>query len=221
MFVKKTNKTNRDGKENPSYQGIKKTNRIDSPDIDSGVSKNNPANLDTSMIARGLSHKSNILRDLSISEKNLVTESRVVEIGNDVSLEGNIQGFQKLNVNGSFTGEINGNTVVIGSRGQVKGSVTAEYLEIKGDFSGEAEIEKHISIAKSGKVDASITYGTMEVEAGGEVNGKLVAINSDKESLNKIRQPCDGEELITFKGDSDLHLNLPSPMDNSIVMEAK
>ncbi|MBJ26335.1 MAG: hypothetical protein CL567_01590 [Alphaproteobacteria bacterium] len=61
----------------------------------------------------------------------------------------------------------------------------------------------------------------MEVEAGGEVNGKLVAINSDKESLNKIRQPCDGEELITFKGDSDLHLNLSSPMDNSIVMEAK
>jgi len=221
MFTKKIVKSNKKNQSGSLTHSVNKTSSETDNIISKTVNKIDSQNVETSMVTRGLSQKSNIMRSLTHTEKNKNNNLGLVDIGNEVSLDGNIEGFDRLNVNGHFNGELHGNTVIIGPCGHIEGILEAEKLEVLGQFSGEAKVAGHISVANTGQVSGILTYKSLDVASGGRLTGHFKNYNlkedtfSKKKVLNETLKHSVEKKVSSLKGEKALPVTLNSLGDNS------
>jgi cytoskeletal protein CcmA (bactofilin family) len=77
--------------------------------------------------------------------------------------------------------------VIIAETGVFNGHASTENADVRGRFDGELVVRKRLLIRAGGHVCGMITYGEIEIEAGGGVSGtieKSGAKNADLISLS-------------------------------------
>lgn len=99
---------------------------------------------------------------------------RVLTVGNDILLKGEIATCDRLVIEGKVDATLNDvHTVEIAECGSFKGFAQIEDAEISGLFEGELTVRGRLIIYATGKVRGKISYGEIEIERGGELTGEI------------------------------------------------
>lgn len=102
----------------------------------------------------------------------LLDSNKPSVISEGFSLVGDITATGVLHVEGTIKGTINTEVVNIGPKGTVDGRIKCNSLQIKGAFTGTADCQE-LFIAGKAKVAGKITYQTLSVHRGAQVEGDL------------------------------------------------
>lgn len=104
---------------------------------------------------------------------------RVLTVGNDILLKGEIATCDRLVIEGKVDATLNDvHTVEIAETGSFKGAAHIEDAEISGLFEGDLIVRNRLVIYATGKVRGKITYGEIEIERGGEIAGEIKTSNT-------------------------------------------
>lgn len=116
---------------------------------------------------------------MTIADKNKPAPGRrVLTVGNDILLKGEIATCDRLVIEGKVDATLNDvHTVEIAETGSFKGSAHIEDAEISGLFEGDLIVRNRLIIYATGKVRGKITYGEIEIERGGELTGEIKTSN--------------------------------------------
>lgn len=99
---------------------------------------------------------------------------RVLTVGSDILLKGEIATCDRLVIEGKVDATLNDvHTVEITETGSFKGSAHIEDAEISGLFEGDLVVRNRLVIYSTGKVRGKISYGEIEIERGGELTGEI------------------------------------------------
>lgn len=102
------------------------------------------------------------------------TNERVLTVGPDILLKGEIATCDRLLIQGSVDAQLKDvHTVEIDEEGSFKGAAEIENAEISGLFEGDLEVRGRLFITSTGKVRGNITYGEIEIQSGGELSGTI------------------------------------------------
>ena len=115
------------------------------------------------------------------NEFSLSGASGNMTVGPGVQMEGAIRYFENLIILGSSEGGLEGENLIIGEGGWLKGTATIRNMEVVGHFQGSADVAGHILLRSSGTVEGTISYASIEIEKGGQISGEMRPINK---SLN-------------------------------------
>lgn len=94
-------------------------------------------------------------------------------IGPDVRIVGNILTQGEMQIDGQVEGDITCQTLVVGEGARILGEVTAENVRVHGELTGKINANS-VMIAKSAHVVGDIIHESLEIEAGGHLEGHLV-----------------------------------------------
>lgn len=105
---------------------------------------------------------------------NDAPEPKVLIIGREISLNGQITACDKVVVEGKVEATLTDSRFIeIAETGQFKGSAEIDDAEIRGRFEGKLTVRGRLLIRGTGKVMGEIAYGQIEVECGGEITGTV------------------------------------------------
>lgn len=111
---------------------------------------------------------------------------RVLTVGNDILLKGEIATCDRLVIEGKVDATLNDvHTVEIAETGSFKGSANIEDAEISGLFEGDLVVRNRLVIYATGKVYGKISYGEIEIERGGEISGEIKTTNPSSTSSSR------------------------------------
>ena len=103
-----------------------------------------------------------------------VVEGKTLVVGREISLAGQIAACDKLVVEGSVEADLEGcRQLEISPTGHFKGSATIEDAEISGGFNGALTVTKRLRVRATARIEGSVEYGQIEIEAGGVVSGDV------------------------------------------------
>lgn len=101
-------------------------------------------------------------------------EGKTLVVGREISLNGQIAACDKLVVEGSVEADLEGcRQLEISPTGHFKGSAEIEDAEISGTFNGALIATKRLRVRATARIEGSIEYGQIEIEAGGVVSGDV------------------------------------------------
>lgn len=164
----KTNKTNQKGQEEENEMSLNgnvgATKEI--AVISNTMVVNGNMELETSLIVNG-----KIIGDINCKD--------TVEVNFGSIIEGNIQA-KSVKCSGS---ELKGNISVIetfeaNNQTKVFGNVEAKRVEISGEVSGEIKASESIVLKKSAVVKGDLFCTSISIEAGAQLDGKVVTVNT-------------------------------------------
>lgn len=107
------------------------------------------------------------------------TDQRKLIVGRDISLSGEIAACDVLVVEGTVEAKLrDGRNIEIAETGLFKGSVEIDEADIAGRFDGEILVRGRLRLRATGRINGSIRYGELEVEAGGQLIGDIQVMGS-------------------------------------------
>ncbi len=115
--------------------------------------------------------------------------NRVLTVGNDILLKGEINTCDRLVIQGKVEATLNDvHTVELADTGSFKGTANVVEAHISGNFEGDLVCTGRLIIHASGKVHGKITYGEIEIERGGELTGEIKTVSSAQAAPKAIRK---------------------------------
>lgn len=93
-------------------------------------------------------------------------------IGAGVVVQGAMKVPGRVHVDGSFSGELSADTLIVGPAGQVSGQITATHVVVMGRVSQQLKAI-HLQIRATGSVAGAVTYSELEIERGGVLDGQI------------------------------------------------
>jgi cytoskeletal protein CcmA (bactofilin family) len=122
------------------------------------------------------------------SASNASTKRRILTVGNDILLKGEIATCDRLVIEGEVDAKLKDvHTVEIAETGSFKGAAHIQDAEISGLFEGELIVENRLIIYSTGKVNGKITYGEIEIERGGELSGEISHVSQANAQASKSK----------------------------------
>jgi cytoskeletal protein CcmA (bactofilin family) len=111
-------------------------------------------------------------------------DSKRLVVGRSIRLSGEIVACEHLVVEGHVEVTLNNARLLeVASSGIFKGSAQVDDAIISGQVDGDLTVNKKLTILSSGKISGSVRYGSIIIEAGGEVSGDMQALElSNKDS---------------------------------------
>ncbi|MFN6943909.1 MAG: polymer-forming cytoskeletal protein [Cytophagaceae bacterium] len=114
--------------------------------------------------------KGNIKDKPSVSEE--ILNSRTI-IAKGTLLEGNIETFGNIRIDGRLNGNIKCKSkVVLGDTAKVEGNILANTAEIEGEVNGIIEISDVLILKSTAVINGDIITNKIVVESGAAFNGK-------------------------------------------------
>lgn len=116
-------------------------------------------------------------------------------IGSDMAVEGNINAKEAVRVEGSVTGDVETEGVlIISSTGKVKGNVKGSNIIIGGSVEGDLSSNGRTEVASTGKVIGNIRTKSLIVDENAVFQGQC---SMNTEGLETLTQAASGQETKT------------------------
>ena len=112
-------------------------------------------------------------------------------IGSDIKITGNVSTPGELHLDGIIEGDVECGELTVGEHGIVTGMVKADTVTLRGTVEGKLR-SKTIHLEQTAKVNGDVSYGTMTMEAGVQVDGKLIPL---KKKPAPEAKPAPGPKL--------------------------
>ncbi|TAH35292.1 MAG: hypothetical protein EYC62_04505 [Alphaproteobacteria bacterium] len=106
-------------------------------------------------------------------------EGRRLVVGPDISLNGEITTCDILVVEGHVQAALKDcKQIEIAPSGTFKGNAEIDNAMVAGNFEGNLTVRNRLHVMPGGKITGSVRYGTIQVDAGGEINGDLQSLSA-------------------------------------------
>jgi cytoskeletal protein CcmA (bactofilin family) len=103
-------------------------------------------------------------------------------IGKGTVLEGNIETFGNLRIEGKIVGNIRSKSkVALGNSSQIEGNIFAQNADIEGQVKGKLEITEILVLKSTAVINGDISTGKLVVESGAVFNGSCKMGSSGKD----------------------------------------
>jgi cytoskeletal protein CcmA (bactofilin family) len=99
-------------------------------------------------------------------------------VGEGVKLSGNFVVPNSASISGTIDGDLTAREILVGSTGILKGKVTADLVDVRGEVHENITSNKALFVRATGKVTGAIQYAEIEIEKGGHLQGNLSKIDS-------------------------------------------
>jgi cytoskeletal protein CcmA (bactofilin family) len=97
-----------------------------------------------------------------------------IVIGEGVTVTGSFVVPGRAVINGSLQGELQADDLLVGARGKLVGNVKVRKADIYGETHDTLQASEHLLIRSSGRISGKATYGEIEIERGGQVQGSVL-----------------------------------------------
>ena len=104
-----------------------------------------------------------------------------VIIGNGVKFIGEITEADNVQIDGNAEVTMNTDNLVVGSTGDVKGTITSTNIDVWGKLEGKINVIETLTVQELGTVSGSIEYQNMQIKLGGRIRGKIKVSDKIKE----------------------------------------
>jgi len=151
------------------------------------------------------------------NESALSGVSGNMTIGPGVRMEGAIRHFENLLILGSSEGELEGENLIIGEGGWLKGTATIRNMEVVGKFQGTATVAGHVLLRSTGSVEGTITYSSIEIESGGQISGEMCPTKESEATKNTGEDSNSSNEISLV--DRPVQFPEPSTVDEAFTNE--
>ena len=94
-------------------------------------------------------------------------------IGEGVQAKGTFKVPGRAVINGTLEGELVAKDIIVGPTGKGVGKFQAEMADIRGEIHDTLVASGSLVIRATGKLTGEVFYKEMEIEKGGEVQGKM------------------------------------------------
>ena len=122
--------------------------------------------------------------------------SAKVIIGNGVKLKGEITDADEVQIDGSADIALNTDNLIVGSTGELKGTIQTDNADVWGKADGDIKISGTLTIQEQGSVSGSIEYQSLQIKLGGKIKGDIKA-------SEKIKKITDAPKLDTSSSMQD------------------
>ncbi len=114
--------------------------------------------------------------DQAVATRDDGVEPRKLIVGQGTYLSGEITSCDRIVVEGNVQANLqNCQHMAITETGLFSGNAAIDDVEVSGRFEGDLVVRKRLMIRASGQVSGTITYGEIEIEAGGRISGVIQA----------------------------------------------
>ncbi len=111
---------------------------------------------------------------------------RKLTVGREITLNGDISTCDVLVVEGNINATLSdGKILEISQDGFFNGSAEIEEADIGGKFEGTLVVRGRLRLRSTGNISGTVSYGELEVEAGGHLVGELKVLNATKKTTSK------------------------------------
>lgn len=111
-------------------------------------------------------------------------EGKTLVVGREISLAGQIAACDKLVVEGRVEADLDHcRQLDVSPTGFYKGSAEIDEAEICGRFEGRLTVHKRLRVRATARITGQVTYGQIEVEAGGEISGDIHIYRPDPSAV--------------------------------------
>lgn len=111
---------------------------------------------------------------------------RKLIVGREISLSGDITACDILVVEGNIEATLrDGRHLEITEAGHFKGSVEIDEADIAGKFEGTLVVRGRLKIRATGQIEGTVSYGELEVEAGGRIIGEMKVLPASAQKTSK------------------------------------
>ena len=111
--------------------------------------------------------------DDSLNVSKPSKRSANVIIGNGVKMIGEITDADNVQIDGNADVTMNTDNLVVGSTGDVKGTITSNNIDVSGKLEGKITAIGTLTVQELGTVSGSIEYQNMQIKLGGKIRGKI------------------------------------------------
>ena len=112
----------------------------------------------------------------TVTPTDSAIDARKLVVGQGCSLSGEISSCDSLVVEGSVQANLQScQHMIIAETGLFDGNATIDDVEVFGRFEGDLAVHKRLLIRGTGRVSGTISYGQIEIEAGGSISGTIQA----------------------------------------------
>ena len=80
----------------------------------------------------------------------------------------------------------NARLLEVASKGIFKGSAQIDDAIISGQVDGDLTVNQKLTVLSSGRISGSVRYGSIIIEAGGEVSGDIKALDLPKKDNSPV-----------------------------------
>lgn len=101
-------------------------------------------------------------------------------VGEGVTLKGSFEVPDIASISGCLEGELTAKQIIIEPSGSIRGKVTGEMVDIRGEITEHLTSTRSLIIRATGKVNGAIHYAEIEIEKGGHLHGDLHIIDSSQ-----------------------------------------
>lgn len=98
-------------------------------------------------------------------------------VGEGVVLKGNFIVPDIASISGTIEGELSAKQVIVEASGTIRGKVTGESIDVRGEVVEYLNSTNSLIIRSTGKVTGSIHYAEIEIEKGGHIFGDLHTVS--------------------------------------------
>jgi cytoskeletal protein CcmA (bactofilin family) len=117
--------------------------------------------------------------DLAVAPGDNDVEPRKLIVGQGTSLSGEINSSDRIVVEGSVQVNLqNCQHMTITETGSFGGNAAVDEAEVHGRFEGDLRVRRRLLIRAHGHVSGRISYGEIEIEAGGKISGMIQAASN-------------------------------------------
>ena len=97
-------------------------------------------------------------------------------VGEGVVLNGTFTVPESASISGNIEGEITARELILTSTAVIRGKVTADVIDLRGEIYDTLIAKKSLFIRSTGKVVGTVQYAEIEIEKGGELQGTMQKI---------------------------------------------
>ncbi len=120
-------------------------------------------------------------------------------IGNDLTILGDgitIITQNRLQIDGEVVGDVRGRQVVIGPKGSVIGTVSAENVEVFGGVRGDI-VAVSVALHPSSKVDGEILNQSLVISEGAQLEGRVRRSNDAAQVMPVLDAGASSSQVVT------------------------
>jgi len=117
--------------------------------------------------------------------------SATVIIGNGVKMIGEITDADNV--------QIDGNALVVGSTGNLKGTITSNNIDVSGKLKGKITAIETLTVQELGTVSGSIEYKNMQIKLGGKISGKMKVSDKISKFSDYKKNDKKAEEILSLQ----------------------
>lgn len=119
-------------------------------------------------------------------------------IGTNTHITGDISFTGGLRIDGHIVGNViavdeRQSTLVLSNEGSIKGNIKAANIVLNGTVIGSIQAGEYLDLQECAKVYGDVMYGTLEIQLGASVEGKMIHQGTETEHTQSL------EKMLTLK----------------------